>query len=165
MNIAIIAAIGMERELGKENTLLWNLPSDMRYFRKMTNGHTVIMGRKTYESIGKALPGRNNIVITKDTTYTTGDTDVVHSIDEAIELAKKISVHDDIYIIGGAQIYTQAIPYVERLYITQVDATFPMADTFFPAIDPHLFAEVSREKHTKDDQHAYDYDFVVYKKL
>ncbi len=164
MNIAIIAGIGINRELGKENKLLWYLPNDLKYFRKMTNGHTVIMGRKTYESIGKALPGRNNIVITKDTTYTNNDTKIVHSIEEALELAKKIEEHAEIFIIGGAQIYEQGIPYANMLYITHIDGTFD-ADTFFPLIDTNVWRKLSEEKHEKDEHHKYNYTFAVYKKL
>jgi dihydrofolate reductase len=161
MNISIIAAVGRHNEIGKNNTLLWDMPADMAHFRTTTRGHTVIMGRKTYESIGKALPGRRNIVVTSDTRYHDTDIEVAHSIHDAFTLAQN---DGQIFIIGGAHIYRDSIAYANTLYITHIDGTFD-ADTFFPEIDTHVWQKVQEEKHKKDTNHAYDYDFVVYKRL
>ncbi len=168
ISIALIAALGNKNELGKDNALLWNMPSDMQHFRDITRGHVVIMGRKTFESIlgtlGKPLPGRQNIVITRDTAYAPIGADVAHSFSEALESIDTEKYPGEVFVIGGAQIYTDTLPYADTLYITHIDGDFPTADTFFPTIDSHLFTEISREKHIRDDQHIYDYDFVVYKK-
>lgn len=128
--ISLIAAIGKNRELGKDNKLLWHIPEDMKRFKNLTTGHVVIMGRKTYESIGKALPNRINIVITKDRNYHAPNCTIVHSLDEAIHIAKE-KEKDEIFIIGGGQIYQQTMPYVDRLHLTVIDASAD-ADTFFP---------------------------------
>jgi dihydrofolate reductase len=153
--ISIIAAIGENRELGKNNKLLWDIPEDMKRFRELTKGHVVIMGRKTYESIGHPLPKRINIIVTRDkkkflsshpeldsgsdsgqARMTTGF--VCQSLEEAIELAKSLTTHyslpttnDEIFIIGGGQIYEQGIKYADKLYLTIVEGKF-VADTFFP---------------------------------
>lgn len=130
--LSIIAAIGENRELGKNNKLLWDIPEDMEHFRSTTRGHAVIMGRKTYESIGHALPNRANIVITRDNTFTTPDgCFIVHSLEEAIILGKE-KEQTELFIIGGANIYAQAMDVTDKLYITEVHQSFPEADTFFP---------------------------------
>lgn len=128
--ISLIAAIGKNRELGKDNKLLWHIPEDMKRFKNLTIGHVVIMGRKTYESIGKALPNRINIIVTKDKTYQAPDCLIAQSIDEAIEIAKT-KEKEEIFIIGGGQIYAQSISYANRLYLTLINETCE-ADTFFP---------------------------------
>src|SRR3990167_9676374 len=116
--ISLIAAIGKNNELGKGNTLLWHMPADMKFFREKTKGHPVIMGRKTFESLSGPLPNRKNIVITRDKTYLRHGVDVVHSLDEATNLFKK---DEEIFVIGGAEIYKQAMNIADRLYITHVD--------------------------------------------
>lgn len=136
--LAIIAALGTQRELGKDNALLWHIPEDMARFRDVTTGHVVIMGRKTFQSIGKALPKRINIVITSDRNFHQNDTIVCHSFEEAIERAKE-KEQEEIFVIGGAQIYTQALPIADKLYLTLVGATYE-ADTFFP--DYSAFSQV-----------------------
>lgn len=122
--ISAIAVIGRNRELGQANKLIFNVPGDLPRFKAITMGHPIIMGRKTRESIGRELPGRTNIVISRS-----GE---VKSIEEAIELAKKSPGSEEIFVIGGGEIYNLAMPYVERLYLTVVDAEAPDADTFFP---------------------------------
>lgn len=164
MKISIIAAVGTHNELGKDNELIWNLPSDMLHFRETTRGHVVIMGRKTFESIGKPLPGRQNIIITRDTTYRTEGADIAHSLTEALEKVDKENYPEEVFIIGGAQIYTEALALADMLYITHIDKEFPQADTFFPTFDAEIFIETSREHHDQDERHAYPYDFVQYKK-
>jgi len=145
MKINIIAAIGPNRELGKDNKLLWHISEDLKRFKKITTGKTVIMGRKTFESLGKPLPNRTNIIITRDPNYKVEGCLVVHSLKEAINKAKikdphfakasrgkqKSKSENEIFIIGGGEIYKQALPYAEKLYLTVVEGQFD-ADTFFP---------------------------------
>jgi dihydrofolate reductase len=164
-SIAIIAALGNKNELGKDNTLLWDMPLDMKHFRDTTRNHAIIMGRKTFESIGKPLPGRQNIVITRDTNYTAKNTTIAYSLIDALEKVDTEKYPNEVFVIGGAQIYAEALTYAKTLYITHIHADFPTADTFFPNIDTNIFTEFSREVHTKDEQHGYDYDFVIYKKI
>jgi dihydrofolate reductase len=130
MKISIIAAIGENRELGKHKQLLWHIPQDLAHFKKLTNGHPVIMGRTTYESIGKPLPGRLNIIITRQADIKIPGCSITHSIEEAIAIASK---HDtqEIFVIGGGQIYDQALKFTDKLYLTIVHGKFE-ADTYFP---------------------------------
>lgn len=159
--ISIIAAIGKNNELGKKNTLLWHMPADMKYFRETTKGHPVIMGRKTFESIGSPLPNRKNIVITRDRDYTHQGIEVVHSLVEAMSLFNK----EEIFIIGGAEIYKQAMPLASRLYITHVDAEDKGADAFFPEIIPVLWNEISHQENKKDEKNPHNYTFSIYDKF
>ncbi len=154
--LSIIAAIGKNRELGKNNRLLWDIPEDMEHFRSKTRGHAVIMGRKTYESIGHALPERPNIIITRDDTFKTTDGSfIVHSLDEAIALGKE-KEKKELFIIGGANLYAQAITIADKLYITEVHQDFPDADTFFPD-----YARFSRELSRKEGfGNGYTYTFL-----
>ena len=128
--ISIIAAIGTNRELGKNNKLLWHIPDDLKHFKRLTSGHPVIMGRKTYESIGRPLPDRINIIITKNSIYSVSNCIVVHSLKDALEIAKE-KEKEEIFIIGGGQIYKEAINMADKLYLTKVDASYD-ADTYFP---------------------------------
>ena len=157
--ITIIAAIGKNRELGKNNELIWHLPDDLKRFKKVTSGHDVIMGRKTFESLGKALPNRTNIVITRNKNYKAENCVVVNSIDEAI----KISTDMNPYILGGAQIYSQAIKIADELDLTFVDASFD-ADAFFPEIDATIWKVKYREDFLADEKHKYNYSFILYKR-
>jgi len=142
--ISIIAVIGKNRELGKDNHLLWNIPSDLKRFRKITKGHPVIMGRKTFQSIGHPLPNRENFVITRDQSFTSPGVTVVSSLNLAIEKAKAAPGADETFVIGGGQIYAVAIDRTDRLYLTVVDAAAPSADTFFP--DYSRFTKVISEE-------------------
>lgn len=160
--ISLIAAIGKNNELGKGNTLLWSIPADMKHFRETTNGHPIIMGRKTFESIGKALPNRKNILITRDENYKKENIEIAHSLEEA---RKKVSLKEEIFIIGGAEIYKQAIDIADRLYITHIDAEDKNADAFFPEIIPIVWNEISHEEHKKDEKNPYNYTFSVYQKF
>ena len=131
--ISIIAAIGKNRELGKDNKLLWHIPEDFKRFKTLTSGHIVIMGRKTFESIGKPLPNRANIVVTKNQAWTALGCTVCYSLEEAIEKAKKnLPAGRQVFIIGGAEIYKQGIQYADKLYLTLVNQEYPEADAFFP---------------------------------
>ena len=136
MNIAMIAAVGKRLELGKNNDLIWHFKEDMHFFRETTKGATVIMGRKTFESLPKALPGRRNIVITKNTAYKAENAEVTDSVEHALELAK----HDNsVFIIGGASIYKVFLPFAQKIYLTEIDAVCNDADTFFPTFDKSLY--------------------------
>ncbi len=159
--ITMIAAIGSNNAIGKDNELLWHLPNDLKRFKKVTAGHHVIMGRKTYESLGRPLPNRTNIIISRNENYTAEGCVVVSSLEAALAAA---TADPNPFILGGAQIYTQAMPLADVLDITLVNANLE-ADAFFPEIDPKVWKEVSREDHQADDRHAYDYSFVKYKKV
>ena len=162
--ISLIAAIGKNNELGKGNTLLWPMPADMKHFKDTTSGHTVIMGRKTFESIGRPLPNRKNIVITRDKNYKKESAEIAHSLEEAINLVKD-SPSQEVFIIGGAEIYKQSIILADRLYITHIDDTRNDADAFFPEIIPIVWNEISHEEHKKDNKNPFDYTFSIYEKF
>lgn len=162
MIVSMIAAIGKNNELGKDNQLLWHLPNDLKFFKKHTQGHCVIMGRNTLESIGRALPNRKNIMVSQ-----TGSTDIEQvakavSIPDAIEMARE-SGEDECFIIGGGKIYIEAIDMSDRLYITRVDATFD-ADVHFPQTDWDEWKLISKEDFYKDEKHDYDYSFEIYER-
>lgn len=165
MILSIISAIGKNKEIGKANTLLWNLPADMKHFKDTTTGHPIIMGQKTFESIGKPLPNRRNIVLTKDENFKQENIEIVYSIEELMELLRKTTnEQDECFIIGGGQIYKLFIDKADKLYITHVNAEFPDADTFFPAIDLNKWGKIGSESYPKDEQNAYDLEFAVYKR-
>lgn len=130
MKISAIAAIDSNRGIAKNGHIPWNIPDDMRHFKEITTGHTVIMGRKTFDSIGKPLPNRTNIIITRNSSLIIPECIIANSIEEAIHKAKKIEL-SEIFIIGGAQVYTNALPYTQRLYLTLIEKSFD-CDTFFP---------------------------------
>lgn len=135
MSASMIAAIGKNSELGKDNDLIWHFKEDMAFFKKVTTGHTVIMGRKTFESLPKALPNRRNIVISSNHDYVAESAEVITSIDEAIELCK----NDEIFIIGGGKIYELMLPYADKLYLTEIEDTCEDADTYFPEFNKDLY--------------------------
>ena len=159
--ITIIAAIGKNNELGKGNQLLWHLPEDLKYFKKMTLEHPIIMGRKTYESIGKPLPNRTNIVVSRKENWFEEGILIVPSIKEAIKHAKKIN--EQIFIIGGGNIYEQTIDLADCLKITQVDFQ-TKADAFFPKIDENIWQKTNEIHHPKDEKHAYDFSFQTWER-
>jgi len=159
--ITIIAAIANNNVLGKDNQLIWHIPADLKRFKKETSGHHIIMGRKTYESLGKPLPNRINVVISKNPNYPVpAECMVVDSLDAALKLAE----HDtNPFIIGGAQIYAEAIKIADKLDLTHVHHNFE-GDVFFPEIDPNIW-EVSTRKDFKADEHnPYNFSFVSYKR-
>jgi len=162
LKISAICAIGKNREIGYQNKLLWDLPPDLKNFRKITKDNIIIMGRKTFESIGKALPKRINIIITRDESYQAKNCSVTHSLDEALQLAQAAKEKDkkkEIFIIGGAKIYTQALPYTSKLYLTLVDDS-PQADTYFP--DYSEFKNVLKEENKV--YNGLNYKFLELKK-
>jgi dihydrofolate reductase len=159
--ISIIAALAENRVIGVNNALPWRLPNDLRHFRRLTTGHAVIMGRKNHESIGRPLPERVNIVVTRNRDYRADGCLVAHSLDEALARAAN---DPEIFVIGGAEIYRQALARAGRLYLTLVHAAVP-GDTFFPEINRNDWKETARERHEADDKHAYAYSFVVLERV
>jgi dihydrofolate reductase len=147
--ISAIAAISKNRALGKDNRLLWHIPEDFKHFKSVTMGHPVIMGRKTFESIGKALPGRLNVVVSRRKEYTAEGVRVVSSLESAIELAKTYD-RTEIFIIGGGELYSQSMDYLDRLYLTIVD-TFVDADTYFPDYSDTFTRVRSRRESSQGD--------------
>jgi len=158
--VIIIAAIAKNNALGKNNQLIWHLPADLKRFKSITLGQTVVMGRKTFESLGKPLPNRKNIVITRNRNFKKEGVTTVNSLEEALAMSKE---NENIYILGGAEIYLQALPLADLLDLTLVHEHFE-ADTFFPVIDQKEWEEIKREDYKKDDKNAFDYSFVSYKK-
>jgi len=160
--ITIIAAIAKNNALGKDNDLIWYLPADLKRFKKVTTGHHILMGRNTYESIGKPLPNRTTVIITRNSDYKAEGCVVVNNIEKAIEVAKE---DEQVFIIGGAQIYKQAMEanLVDQLDITLVHQNFD-ADVFFPEIKTATWKEASRENFDADEKNKYDYSFISYKK-
>jgi len=161
--ISLIVAASENGVIGKDGVVPWHLPSELIYFKQTTIGHPVIMGRKTHGSIGRALPGRTNIVITRQKNYRTKNCVVVHSIDEAISQAQKASGSDEIFIIGGAEIYELAMPLAQRLYLTNVHAKIE-GDKFFEH-DPKDWNEISRKTYPTDKTNKYGYDVLVLEKI
>lgn len=166
MKLSLIVAIAQNGCIGIENKLPWYLPEDLKYFKRLTSGNIVIMGRKTFESIGnKPLPNRHNIVISHNPNFTADGIKIVCSIDEALKMADslaEISGINEAFIMGGAQIYTQTLPLAQRLYITEVKKNVT-GDAFFPSIDLAQWQEIGREAHYYEPQDTH-YDFVVYER-
>lgn len=158
----IVVAMGNKREIGVDNNLLWHLPKDLKHFKDITSGHPIIMGRKTYESIGKPLPNRTNIVVSRKADWFEEGILIVGSIKEAIKFAKKID--ENVFIIGGGNIYAQTIDLADRLEVTQVDADFP-ADTFFPKIDAKVWAKTNETCHEKDEKNNFDFCFQTFDRI
>ena len=161
MKLSIIVAKARNNVIGKDNQLVWKLSGDLQHFKRNTLGHHIIMGRKTFESMGKPLPGRTSIVITRNKDYhVPAPHYVVHSLDEALKIAEEKSL-EQAFILGGAEIFKQALPITDELIITEVDAG-PEGDTYFPPVDYSTWEKVSEESHSKDGKNEYDYTFVVY---
>jgi dihydrofolate reductase len=154
--ITLIGAIGLNREIGVKNQLLWNLPNDLKYFKEQTQGKTIVMGRKTFESIGKPLPNRKNIVLSR-VPFTHDGVEWYSMIEEVLELP------GETMIIGGSQVYKAFLPYADKIMLTIVDHKFPESDTFFPKISDEWILEKSTQN-LADEKHAYDYYFCTYRK-
>ena len=159
--ITIVVAMGKNREIGVDNQLLWHLPKDLKHFKELTSGHPIIMGRKTYESIGKPLPNRTNIVISRKNDWFEEGILIVGSIKEALKFAKKID--ENVFVIGGGTIYEQTIDLADQLEITLVDATLD-ADTYFPKIDEKIWQKTQEACHEKDEKNQYDFCFQTFTK-
>jgi len=158
--ITIIAAIAQNNVIGKNNQLIWHLPADLKHFKKTTSGHCVIMGRKTYQSLGKPLPNRTNIVITRNSHFIADGCTVVNTLEAALETAK---TDDNPFILGGAQIYQQAMAVADVLDLTFVHNDFE-GDVFFPEIDLNIWKEIARQDFKADAKNKYDYSFVRFEK-
>lgn len=152
-----IVAMAENRVIGCDNTLPWRLPNDLKHFRRVTMGHPIIMGRKNYESIGKPLPGRTNIVVTRTPDYRAPGCVVVHSVEAALVAAGNDA---EIFVIGGAELYSQTLAQAGRLYLTEVHANV-LGDVLFPSFDRAGWHELAREAHKADAEHGYDYSFVT----
>lgn len=164
MKLSMIVAAAQNRVIGRDNALPWYLPNDLKYFKQTTLGKPIIMGRKTYESIGKPLPGRTNIVITRQRDYQPEGVKVVHSVAEARDLAESVCLIDgqsEAMIMGGAEIYALALPDADRLYLTEVHADVE-GDAYFPEYDKTAWQEVSRDNFEAEGPNPYNYSFVVY---
>lgn len=158
--LTLIVAVGENNTIGKDNDLIWHLSNDLKRFKSLTNGHHIIMGRKTFESFPKPLPNRTHIVITRQTDYKVpSGVIVVNNIEDAIDAAKSDTKP---FIIGGGEIYKQAMPFVDKLELTRVHSTFENADTFFPEIDENVWKEINRTTHDADDKHAHAFSFITY---
>ncbi len=155
--ISLIWAMANNRVIGANNTLPWKLPADLRHFRRLTSGHHIIMGRRNYESLGRALPDRVNIVVSRQPGYHAPGCTVVRSIDEALHAA---SGDPEIFVIGGATIYAQTLDRADRLYVTLINAKIP-GDTVFPDFEGNAWLETAREEHTADQQNRHSYTFIT----
>ncbi|MEX1382296.1 dihydrofolate reductase [Lutibacter sp.] len=156
--ITIIAAIAENNALGKNNQLIWHLPADLKRFKQVTLNHHIIMGRKTFESLGKPLPNRTTIIITRNKHFTAEGCIIVNSLNEALKAAE---IDDNPFILGGAEIYNQAIEIADKIDLTFIHHTFD-ADAFFPKIDTSIWKETSRQYFKADEKNKYDYSFVSY---
>ena len=157
--VTLIAAMDRARAIGRGNAMPWHLPDDFKRFRALTTGKAVVMGRKTFESIGKPLPKRRNIVISRDPRYRAEGTEVAHSLEAALE-----ALEGEVMIAGGGEIYALALPVAQRMHLTFVDTLVPEADAFFPAWPENQWLETAREHHGADDRHAFAFDFVDFER-
>ncbi|WP_234735239.1 dihydrofolate reductase [Tellurirhabdus bombi] len=167
MTLSLIAAVADNGVIGKDNDLVWKLPDDFKFFKQTTSGHPILMGRKTFEALGKPLPNRTNIVITRNTGFQAAGCIVVDSLEKAVEEGQKTGA-EEIFVIGGAEIYRQALPIADLLYLTDVKGTFE-GDTYFPEYDAirsetSVWKERSRVPHTADERHAVAFDFVIWER-
>lgn len=159
--VTLIAAAGENNELGKDKDLVWHLPDDFKRFKILTTGHYIIMGRRTFETFPKLLPNRTHVVITRKENYSPEGAIVVHSIDEALEVAKN---DEQPFVIGGGEIYKLSLPKADRIELTRVHGTFD-ADTYFPEFNEENWKLVSSEFHPKDDRHNYSFTYLTYDRV
>lgn len=163
MRVSLIVAMAENRVIGLEGGMPWHIPGDLRHFRETTMGHPVVMGRKTYEAIGAALPGRANIVVSRDEGFKAPDADVVHDLDEALAKARamaEVAGLDEVFVIGGAEIYAEALPEAHRIYLTEVEGQ-PPGDAFFPELPAGEWQETARDDRPPDGAGGPAYSLVV----
>lgn len=160
--IKLIVAKASNNVIGDKNNLIWHLPNDLKHFKNLTTNHPIVMGRKTYESLGRPLPNRTNIIITRDKNFYDEKVEITYSLEQALAKAKEIN--EDVFVIGGGEIYKQAMEFADMVYITEVHHEFD-GDTYFPEIDEEVFEETQRENFLKDGKHAYAYSFVTYQRI
>jgi dihydrofolate reductase len=157
--LSIVVAYDRNRVIGRDNRLPWHLPNDLAYFKRVTTGKTVVMGRKTFDSIGRPLPNRTNVVLTRSGHFSAAGVQVVHTVDEVLALDS--SSEGEVCIIGGAELFRAVLPYVRKLYVTFIDEQFE-GDTFFPEVNLDEWQLVSEVKGEKDEKNPYDYYFMTY---
>ena len=160
--LSIIVAKAKNNIIGKNNSLVWHLPEDLKHFRKLTRGHTIIMGRKTFESLGRVLPDRKHIIFSQNPDFKVNDenVEVVHSL---LQIQDLIEGEEEAFVIGGAMIYNFLMPYVKKMYVTQINEEFE-GDAFFPKIDEKVWKKTSEEKGIKDEENKLDYEFITYER-
>ena len=160
--LSIIVAKAKNNIIGKDNKIIWHLPEDLKHFKNITTGHKIIMGRKTFESLGRVLPNRKHIIFSNNPSFNVNEENVkvVHSL---LEIQDLIEGKEEAFVIGGAMIYNFLMPYVKKMYVTEIDKEFE-GDTFFPKIDNNIWKEISREKGIKDEKNNLDYYFVTYER-
>lgn len=163
MKISIVVAVSQNQVIGSQGTLPWRLSSDLKKFKKITSGHTIIMGRKTYESIGRPLPNRTNILITRNPIYQAEGCYVVHSLEESLNLAQNQQA-SEVFIIGGGEIYQQALPQVDKIYLSRVNTQLE-GDTFFPPLDTQEWKTIHQEAFLADDKNEYDFNFIELERI
>ncbi|WP_159800192.1 dihydrofolate reductase [Flavobacterium sp. MK4S-17] len=159
MTITLIAAAAENNALGKDNRMLWHLPDDFKHFKKLTTGHHIIMGRKTLQSMNGSLPNRTHIVVTRQKDFTYQGCMIVHSLDEALTACPQ---DEEIFIIGGGEIYKQAIGRADKIELTRVHTNIDAADAYFPEFDTEKWHKVSEEYHPKDEKHTIDFTFETW---
>ncbi|OEH92823.1 dihydrofolate reductase [Bacillus solimangrovi] len=160
--ISLLVAVDKNRLIGKENELPWHLPEDLKYFKRVTMGKTIVMGRKTFESIGRPLPGRDNVVLTTRKGYQPEGVFVYHSINEIVNKMK--DQNDEVFFIGGAEIFNQVLQFADKLYITKIDESFE-GDIYFPSFNEDEWRLVTSEKGLKNEKNPYDYYFQLYERI
>ena len=160
--LSIIVAKAKNNTIGKDNKLLWNIPDDLRRFKELTTNHNIIMGRKTFESIGRILPNRKHIIFSQNPDFKIDNEniEIVHSM---LQIQQYIEDENENFVIGGAMIYNLLMPYVTKMYVTEIDKDFE-GDTVFPRINTEVWQEVSREDGPKDEENDFKYQYVVYKR-
>ena len=161
MNVLLIAALDKLNAIGRGNALPWHLPDDLKRFKALTLGRPVLMGRKTAESLGRALPGRRNLVLTRSRSVPFAGMDAVASLDDALVIACRDGA-DELCVIGGGEVFALALPRATRMHLTHVDTVVEDADAFFPVFDPAQWAVMRHESHAKDAKHAFAFEFVDY---
>ena len=165
MTVSLIAAVAKNSVIGRSGKIPWRLPADMAYFKRLTMGHALIMGRKTLEAIGKPLPGRTNIVVTRNTAYARPGVIVAHTAEEALERARAAAGADaEVFVIGGAEVYALFFAAADRLHITEIDADFP-GDARFPAIREDEWSRTRATQSAPDGTHAFPYSFSIYERI
>lgn len=161
--LSIVVAKAKNNIIGKDNKIIWNLPEDLKHFKELTTGHTIIMGRKTFESLGGVLPNRKHIIFSQNPDFKVNNenVEVVHSL---LQIQDLIEGEEETFVIGGAMIYNFLMPYVKKMYVTEINEEFD-GDSFFQKINENTWKEVNREKGIKDEKNNLDYEFVIYERI
>ncbi|NKF22431.1 dihydrofolate reductase [Solimonas marina] len=160
-SLSLVVALDENRLIGRDNGLPWRLPDDMKHFRRVTTGHTILMGRKTWDSLGRPLPERDNWVLTRDRDFRADGARVFHSLDDV----HAAHADGELMVIGGGELYRQTLPLAQRLYLTEVQAKLADGDAWFPAFDRSAFREIANEAHDADERHAYPFRFITLERL